>query len=43
MRPTLELGLEAHAMAGLYILFFTVMALLLAVMLYGVFTEGRKR
>jgi hypothetical protein len=30
-------------MAGLYIGFFTVMGLLLAVMLYGVFTEGRKR
>jgi hypothetical protein len=43
MRPTSVLGQEAHAMAGLYIFFFTVMALLLAVMLYGVFTEGRKR
>lgn len=30
-------------MAGLYIFFFTVMGLLLAVMLYGVFTEGRNR
>jgi hypothetical protein len=30
-------------MAGLYILFFTVMALLLAIMLYGIFTEGKNR
>lgn len=30
-------------MTGLYIGFFTTMALLLAIMLYGVFTEGRKR
>ena len=30
-------------MAGLYILFFTVMGLLLAVMLYGIFTEGKNR
>jgi hypothetical protein len=29
--------------AGLYILFFTLMALLLAIMLYGVFTEGKNR
>jgi hypothetical protein len=31
------------AMAGLYIGFFTLMALLLAIMLYGVFTEGKNR
>jgi hypothetical protein len=30
-------------MAAAYIVFFTLMALLLAVMLYGVFTEGRDR
>jgi hypothetical protein len=30
-------------MVALYIGFFTMMALLLAIMLYGVFTEGRKR
>lgn len=30
-------------MAGLYIGFFTLMALLLAIMLYGVFTEGKNR
>jgi hypothetical protein len=30
-------------MVGLYIGFFTMMGLLLAIMLYGVFTEGRKR
>jgi hypothetical protein len=30
-------------MVGLYIFFFTLMALLLAIMLYGVFTEGRPR
>jgi len=34
---------EANAMVGLYILFFSLMALLLAVMLFGVFTEGRHR
>ncbi len=30
-------------MAGQYIFFFTLMALLLAIMLYGVFTEGKNR
>jgi hypothetical protein len=30
-------------MAGLYIFFFTLMGLLLAIMLYGVFTEGKNR
>lgn len=30
-------------MAGAYIFFFTLMALLLAIMLYGVFTEGKNR
>jgi hypothetical protein len=30
-------------MAGLYIGFFSLMGILLAIMLYGVFTEGRKR
>ncbi len=30
-------------MIGLYIGFFTMMAILLAIMLYGVLTEGRKR
>jgi hypothetical protein len=30
-------------MAAAYIFFFTLMALLLAIMLYGVFTEGRNR
>ena len=30
-------------MAGVYIFFFTLMALLLAIMLYGIFTEGRHR
>jgi Trk-type K+ transport system membrane component len=31
------------AVASLYIFFFTLMALLLAIMLYGVFTEGKNR
>ncbi len=30
-------------MASLYIGFFSLMGILLAIMLYGVFTEGRKR
>ncbi len=30
-------------MAGQYIFFFTLMALLLAIMLYGVLTEGKNR
>jgi hypothetical protein len=30
-------------MAGLYIGFITLMAILLAIMLYGVFTEGKNR
>ncbi len=30
-------------MVGLYVMFFSLMALLLAIMLYGVFTEGKNR
>jgi hypothetical protein len=30
-------------MTGLYVGFFSLMGILLAIMLYGVFTEGRKR